>query len=215
MDSALKFQSALSHTGKEQADMQQRGGVTLHWKEKDSTNMIYPFPLLLLLLSPVNSKCLHTSLFTCALHKLICIPGRRPSGMRWPFLWARDLNQEDVWTDMGTISRAKEWSITKSWSIQEQETHGFVPAVFGGGDRSTERWEKDYEPSRKREDPAQSLHRKPGGGCVGNWAAVCPLIAGHTGIWATLKWKGKVQPQQGATQVFWQWKSMSLIYKLK
>lgn len=54
--------------------------------------------------------------------------------------------------------------------IQEWEKkHGFVPAIFGDrGDRSAERWEKDYEPTRKREDLAQSLHWKPGGGCVGS-----------------------------------------------
>lgn len=132
MDLALKFQPALSHTGKEKAGMQQRAGATLHWKGKDSTNLTCPFPYLLLLSTPVNSKCLHASWFTCTLHKLICLWGRRPSGTRWPLLWARDLKQENIWTGIGTISRANEWSITVM--IQEQEKkHGLGPAMFGGG----------------------------------------------------------------------------------
>lgn len=100
-------------------------------------------------------------------------------------------------------------------SQEQEKKHGFGPPICGGGERSAERWEKDCEPTRKREDLAPSLHRKPGGECVGNSGADSPLIAVHTGIWATLKWKGKMQPQQAATQALWQWKSVSLLYKLK
>lgn len=83
-------------------------------------------------------------------------------------------------------------------------------------DRSADRQESNYdEPDRNREDLAQSLHRKPEGRHVGNWGAVCPVMAVPTGIGATLKWKGKVQPEQGGIQVLWQCKSMSLFYKLK